>query len=194
MVSIARVVQREAGVTTAIVELDALADPVRSAAENDDLVLVRWRALVRQLTRERRLIGRIHVGGGGGELGRAGVDALEHRANAERVALGGELGFRGLGQHRQPRVGKAHRLQAPHAERVVGQAVLADLVFHLDDAAHLGEEPRIDLAGVEDVLIGPAEPHRLCDLQDAVRRWRAERGADRVLVVGAPQPLDLDLV
>ena len=36
---------------------------------------------------ERRLVGRVHVGGGRGELGRAGVDALEHRPHAERVAL-----------------------------------------------------------------------------------------------------------
>ena len=104
-----------------------LADPVRAAAENDDLVLVRRRALVGQRARERRLIGRIHVGGGGGELGSTGVDALERRANAERVALGGDFGFGGLGQHRQPRVGKAHRLQGPHPEGVVGKPCLLTL-------------------------------------------------------------------
>ena len=43
---IAGVVQREAGMAAAIVELDALADPVRSAAENDDLLRVGRRALV----------------------------------------------------------------------------------------------------------------------------------------------------
>ena len=36
-----------------------------------------------RLAGERRLVGRIHVGRGRGELGRAGVDALEHRLNAE---------------------------------------------------------------------------------------------------------------
>ena len=46
----AGVVQREAGVAAAIVELDALADPVRSAAEDDDLVLVRRRALVGEVS------------------------------------------------------------------------------------------------------------------------------------------------
>src|SRR5581483_10535590 len=70
----------------AIIELDALADPVRPAAEDHDLLLVRGRALVGGGARERRLIGRIHIGGGGSELGRAGVDALEHRADAERMA------------------------------------------------------------------------------------------------------------
>ncbi len=190
----AGVVQREAGMAAAIVELDALADPVRAAAENDDLLLVRRRALVGELARERRLIGRIHVGGGRGELGGAGIDALEHRANPERVAPGRDFSLGGLGEHREPRVGKAHRLQAAHAERVLRQAVLLDLAFHLDDAAHLGEEPGIDLAGGEDLLVGPAEPHRLRELQQAIRRRRAQCGADRVLVVAAAKPLDLDLV
>lgn len=115
-------------------------------------------------TGERPLIGRIHVGGRRSELGRAGVDALEHRAHPERVALGGDVGLGGFGQHGKPRVGEAYRLQRPHAERVRRQAVAADLVLHLDDGAHLGEEPGIDLAGVEDLLVGPAEPHRLGDL------------------------------
>ena len=75
-----------------------------------------------------------------------------------------------------------------------GRPCVADLGFHVDDAAHLGEEPGIDLAGIEDLLVGPAEPHRLRHLQDAVRRRRAERGADRVLVVAAAEPVDLDLV
>ncbi len=43
---VAGVMQREAGMAAAVVELDALADPVRSAAKDDDLVLVGGRALV----------------------------------------------------------------------------------------------------------------------------------------------------
>ena len=41
---------------------------------------------------ERRLVGRIHVGGRRGEFGGAGVDALEHRAHAERAARARDLG------------------------------------------------------------------------------------------------------
>ena len=40
----------------------------------------------RRRASERRLIGRIHVGRGRGEFGGAGVDALEDRPDAERVA------------------------------------------------------------------------------------------------------------
>ena len=191
---VAGVMQRETGVTAAIVELDALADPVRAAAEDDDLLLVGRRALVGEHARERRFIGRIHVGGGGGEFRGAGVDALECRADAERVPLRRHVGLGGLGQHGQPRVGEAHGLQRAHAERIRRQSVRLDLGFHVDDAAHLAEEPRIDLAGIEDLLVRPAEPHRLRHLQEAVRRRRAECGADRVLVVAAAEPLDLDLV
>ena len=60
---VAGIVQREAGMATAIVELDALANSIGSAAENDDLVLCRRRAFVGQFACERRLVGRIHVGG-----------------------------------------------------------------------------------------------------------------------------------
>ncbi len=178
----------------AIVEFDALADPVRAAAEDDDLLPVRRRALIGELARERRLIGRIHVGGGGGEFRGAGVDALESGANAERVTLLRHLGLQALGQHGKARVRKSHRLQRAHAKRVGRQAVGLDLQFHVDDAAHLAKKPWIDLARIEDLVIGPAEPHRLRHLQETVRRRRAECGADRVLVVAAAESLDLDFV
>ena len=48
---VARLLQREAGVAAAIVELDALADAVRPAAEDDDLLLVRRPRLVGGLRR-----------------------------------------------------------------------------------------------------------------------------------------------
>ena len=180
---VARVRQREAGVAAAVVEFDALADTVRSAAEDDDLLAVGRRAFVGHLACEWRLVARIHIGGGGSELGGAGVDALVDRAHAERMAQRLDFGFGGIGKHREARVGEAHGFQRAHAERMRRQAAVLDLVFHLDDAAQLGEEPRIDLAGGEDVFIRPAEPHRLRHLQQAVRRRRAERGAEGVLVV-----------
>ena len=186
--------QREAGMAAAIVELDALADPVGAAAENDDLVLGRRRTLVGYLAGEGRFIGRIHVGGRRGEFGRAGIDALEHRADAKRMTLRLHLGLGRIGEHGKARVGKAHGLQRAQAKGVWRQAVALDLGLHLDDGAHLGQEPRIDLAGVEDIFIAPAEPHRLRHLQQAVRRRRAQRCADRVLVVVAAEALDLDLV
>ena len=190
----AGVMQREAGMAAAIVELDALPDPVRPAAEDDHLVLVRRSAFVRKVACERRLIGRVHIGSGGSEFGGAGIDALEHRTHVQRVTLGRDLGFGGPGQHREPGIGKAHALQRAHAECMRGKPIRLDPGFHLDDAAHLGEKPRIDLARGEDLVIRPAEPHRLPDLKDAIRRRRAKCCADRVLVVAAAEPFDLDFV
>ena len=83
---VAGLAQREAGVAAAIVELDALADAVRAAAEDDDLLALARPRFARGDAGERRLVGRVHVGGRRGELGRAGVDALEDRRDAERRA------------------------------------------------------------------------------------------------------------
>ena len=79
---VADLLQREGGMAAAIVELDALADAVGSAAQDHDLVAVGRAGFVGGLAGEGRLVGRVHVGGGRGELGRAGVDALVHRAHA----------------------------------------------------------------------------------------------------------------
>ncbi len=178
----------------AIVEFDALADPVGAAAQDDDLALVGRRALIRERACERRFVGRIHIGGRRGELRGAGVDALEYRTHPECVPPRLDVGLRCLGQHRQPRVRKAHGLEGPHAEGVGRQAVVLDPGFHLDDAAHLRQEPGIDLAGGEDLLVAPAEPHRLRHLQKAIGCRRSQCGADRVLVVAAAEALDLDFV
>ena len=68
--------QRQRRVHAAVVELDALADAVRSAAEDHDLALGRRRGLA------FLFVGGIQVGRGGGEFRRAGVDALVHRTHA----------------------------------------------------------------------------------------------------------------
>jgi hypothetical protein len=82
---VAGILQREGGMAAAIVELDALADAVRTAAEDDDLLGVRRLGLAtgapanglhRSSTCRRRR----------GEFGRAGVDALVDRMHAERCA------------------------------------------------------------------------------------------------------------
>ena len=73
--------QLQRGMHAAVVELDALADAVRTAAEDHDL------ALLRRLRLALFLVGRVHVGRRGGELRRAGIDALVDRAHVERVPL-----------------------------------------------------------------------------------------------------------
>ena len=153
------------------------------------------RRLVGGAAGERRLVGRIHVGGRRGEFGGAGVDALEHRTHAERAAAIGDFVGREPGQPAEPRIGKAHRFQPPQRRWRSPEARASRIcVFGLDDVADLRQEPRIDVAGGMNVVIAHAEPHGLRDFEDAVGRGRAERGADRVLVVALAEPGDRDFV
>jgi hypothetical protein len=74
------VVQRHRGMDARVVELDALADPVGSAAQDDDCrtpPLCYFGFLV---------VRRVVVGRARGELGRTGVDGLVDRTHPERVA------------------------------------------------------------------------------------------------------------
>ena len=178
----------------AIIEFDALADPVGSAAEDDDLLLVRWRGFVGRVAGKRRFVGRIHVSRRRSEFGGAGVDALEDRPHAKLAAALRNLFGGKPGELAEPRIGKSHRFEPAQRRRRRRQALAADFGFHLDDAADLGQEPRIDMAGIVDVGIAHAEPHRLRHFQQAVRRRRAERGADGVLVVALIEARDGDLI
>ena len=105
-----------------------------------------------------------------------------------------------LGRHApvslpQARIGETHRLERAATRRPSSAGPLSLISrLGLDDAADLGQEPGIDLAGGVDLLVGETEPHRLRDLEQAVGRGRAERGADRVLVVALAEALDRDLV
>ena len=109
---VAGVGEREAGVAAAIVELDALADAVGAAAEDDHLLAVAGLGLVRQRAGERRLVGRIEIGGRRGELGGAGVDALVARVDVEAGAQRRHLG---LARHRRARPAARRRSPAPSA-------------------------------------------------------------------------------
>ena len=145
---------------------------------------------------ERRLVGRIHVGGRRGELGGAGVDALEDRAHVERVA-----------HARRPRLrlarraSRAARRKSPSPSAAAassgarGQAVGLDRASVSTMPRISREEPRIDLCRPRRSA-RRSKPSRIAcaTLQQAVRRRRAERGADRVLVVALAEALDRDFV
>ena len=97
----------------AVVELDALADAVGAATQDHDLVATGRRSLALVL------VGRIQVGGGGGELGRAGVDALEHRAHTHGVAVQAHRGLVGVEQLGDGGVLEVHRVVAPLLDAVL---------------------------------------------------------------------------
>ncbi len=164
------------------------------AAQDDDLLPVRRSRLVGGRAGERRRIGRVHIGGGRGELGGAGVDALEHRPHAERAPRRSNFGLAMPAEHGEPGIGETHSLEAAQRARRGRQAFRLDLDLGLDDAADLGEKPGIDLACRMDHLVAHAEPHRLRQLQQAIGRWCAERRADGVPVVALAEPFDGHLV
>ncbi|KPV52580.1 hypothetical protein SE17_14635 [Kouleothrix aurantiaca] len=96
---VAKVAQGHAGMHAAVVELDALADAVRPAAQDHDFGLAGDLGLV------DGGVGAVHIGRVRLELGRASVDAVVHRDDAERFAArahihlcgGREVGGWGMG-------------------------------------------------------------------------------------------------
>ncbi len=92
--------QRERRVTTAVVELDALADAVRAGAENHDLLFISRLGFV------FLFVSRVKIGRIGFELGAAGVDAFIDGNQAEGLAIGAHFVFSAAGQISQAAVGK----------------------------------------------------------------------------------------
>ena len=144
--------------------------------------------------RERCRIGGVHVGGGRGELGGAGIDALEDGAHSERNSFLLDRVVRNSGELGKASIRKAHGLEATQRAGAGRQTLGLDIRLRLDDAADLGQKPGIDLAGGMDVLVREAEAHRLGHFEQTVRRWRAECGTDRALVVALAETFDRDLV
>src|SRR3989442_823030 len=134
----AELFQREGRVNAAVVELDALADPVGTRAQDDDLLPAGRRRLV------LLLVGRVEVRRVGGKLGGARVHGLERHRDAMTLAdcAHGRLGRSGEGGDAP--VGEAPLL-GPAQQARIGQARPRDLGLELDDLADLLEEPGIDL-------------------------------------------------
>ena len=123
----AGIMQREAGVAAAIIELDALADAVGTAAEDDDLLACRdARLRCRSSPARPRLVGRVHIG-----VGEANSAAqVSMRLNTGRTSslrrCGAHLGFVLARQLGKARVGKAHRLELAQILGVFRQALRFD--------------------------------------------------------------------
>ena len=129
----------------AVVELDALADAVRAAAQHHDLLLVGRLGLALVL------VGRVHVGGVGRELGGAGVHALVHRAHAQGAAL---VAHRPCRWSSAGAPGGGRRSPCCLSVRSVGSSMSSSVVVSssssiFDDLLDLHQEPRVDLGQVD---------------------------------------------
>src|SRR5690606_38642362 len=136
---------RHRSVHAAEVELDALTDTVQTATENQDLVAGRRVGLA------LFLVGRIHVGGVGGELGGAGVYTLVHRQHFQLVAVSAQALLGNAEQLGQTGIGEALALELEHQVVVDGgQAQGLHGGFVPDQIFDLYQEPLIDTGQVED--------------------------------------------
>ena len=102
---VAQLSERAHGLDAAVVELDALADPVGPGAEDDDGRALGLRKLVLELVR------RVEVRRLGLDLSRAGVDGFVHRPHARRPSQPADGRLVGARQRRDAGVRHAERLQ-----------------------------------------------------------------------------------
>ena len=153
----------------AVVEFDALADPVRAAAEDHDLPAGRGDDLVLVA------VGGVVVGRERLELGRTGVDQTVNGVDAGLLAMGAHGSKIGRQQVRELHVGVAGLLGAAQQAGVDGrERVPLQLLLHLAELAQLVQEPRIDLRQVIDLLHGIARPEGVADEKNALSVRRAE--------------------
>src|SRR5580693_9388746 len=159
--------QREGRVHARVVELDALADAVRPAAQDDHLGFLAPGHL------GFVVVGGVQVRGTGSELRRARVHRVVHRAHAEPPADLPDHRFGSAAQLGELRVGEAVLLGGAEGLRVEGlrlSYVLGDLVYVLD----LLDEPGVDAGCRRDLFRAGADPQRLVDgVQAAVVRGSA---------------------
>src|SRR5690606_1698860 len=95
------VAQRKCGVYAAVIELDALADTVRAAAEYHHFLSVG------RLRLALFFVSRVHVSRRGRELGRAGIDTLIDRPDTELMATRANHRLVDANQRRQAGIGEA---------------------------------------------------------------------------------------
>ena len=151
--------QRRDGVHAGVVELDALADAVRTAAEHQHL-----RSSVPGWYLGLVVVGGVEVRRQRGKLRRAGVDGLVDRPDAERMAQLADHGFVETADLPDLAIGEAQSLRG--AQQIGGQLARApQLLRGFVDQLQLGEEPGIDAGGVGELLDRRASAQRL--LHDA---------------------------
>ena len=161
----------------AVVELDALTDSIRAAAEDDDAGPVGGAHFVLVL------VGRVVVRRLGGELCRACVDGLIRGNDAGCFADLSYVQLVGVPQMGELAIAEPHLLGSfPLARcQFVGLGVREGSTF-LDDLHHLVEEPRIDLARLVNPFDRDATSKQLTHLKDAIRRGDRDHGGQGVVV------------
>src|SRR5690606_6959521 len=164
-------------VHAAIIELDALADAIRAAAQDHDLRAIAGIGLA------FFLVGRIQVRGGGRELGCARVDPLEYRPETRLDATLPDRRLLHTHQCGDARVGNALALQAPQARVIeAAHAGHRELPLLFDEIADLRKEPGVDAGELRNFGQRHSLAESLADVPQALRAGVQELLVQRVRV------------
>ena len=175
---IAGIRKRVAGMDTAVVELDALTDPVGATAKDHHLVACGRRGFA--FGADDRLVGRIHIGRLGSEFGGTGVNPLVDRMDACGLPRGGGLRGRNAGKHRHSCVGKPHRLECLKRGRVARNTVAGEGCLGVDDDGDALKEPFVPSGDGVKFIQRHAGPNCLRDPQNAEGNEFAEPASQRI--------------
>ncbi len=154
--------EAEHGVAAAVVELDALADAIRPAAQDDHLLRGGRIGLADLLVRP------VHVGRERLELGRARIDALVGRQQPFFLAALPDEAFADAEHGRDVRITEARPLErAQHVRGHRAELAQAGHLPQLDDLGELRQEPRVHVCQLVQLL------HRIATLERAEERPHA---------------------
>src|SRR5439155_13939396 len=162
---------------TAIIELNPLPDPVRTASQDDDLLSIPRAGLI------FLFVGRVKVGRIGLELGRACIYALVHRNDAIIAPLRRNITRLRIYQERNTGVGKAGSFS--FGEKIRRQAVdsvLRNVFDQIRDFLHLIQEPRIDVSQLDQLSDAEASAYSMEKVGNTVRGGRNELLPDEIFI------------
>ena len=131
-------------VTTAIIKFNTLADAIRSAAEDNNLLAVRHTGFILHIAaKARHLISRVHIRGFGCKLCRASIHPLIDRAHACLVTGLTNSAFRFTCQLTNPNIGKPFRFNCAPCLGIFWQSIFGQPILRFNQRLNLAQEPRI---------------------------------------------------
>ena len=182
----------------AIIELDALADAVRAATENNHFLSIARLCLAFGLSRLAvgadlsGLVAGIHIRGARFEFGGAGVDALIDRMDAQRGAQRPDGGFVLTGQLAQARIAESGALQRRKSGTLLRQAGNEERLFDGHQFFDLFEKPWIEMAGLMNFIQFEPGAEGFRHHQQPVGTRQAEGGEQNLAVAAGAPPIDLN--
>ena len=129
---------------TAIVKLDTLTDSVRPPTKDHNFLAICGCCFAFGIRQPITLVGRVHVGRLGRELGSAGVDAFVNRTNSGGSSTLGHHGFVGIDKFGETGIGEAEHFEFEQTLAVPWHAILANILLGRNDPLDVAQEPGID--------------------------------------------------